>query len=162
MLLDTTDLRILDELQRDGASSNIEWARRVHLAPSPCLVRVKPLQAAGATTRHIAMLNAAAALGRKLNVVRSIRPKAQSKASLAEFKARSAEHDEVVACHPLIGDSGCLVRVLLVYIGALEKSILEQLKLIPSIEKIRSSSALKQVRYKIVLLLQGHRTRRTE
>ena len=38
-------------------------------------------------------------------------------------------------------------------IGALEKFILEQLTPIPGIEKIRSSFALKQVRYKTALPL---------
>ena len=47
MKLDTIDLRILDELQRDGALTNVELARRVHLSPSPCLARVKALEAAG-------------------------------------------------------------------------------------------------------------------
>ena len=43
MKLDTIDLRILDHLQNDGALSNVELARRVHLSPSPCLARVKAL-----------------------------------------------------------------------------------------------------------------------
>jgi hypothetical protein len=38
MQLDRMDLRILDELQRDGALSNVELARRVGLLPSPCPV----------------------------------------------------------------------------------------------------------------------------
>ncbi len=34
MKLDTVDLRILDELQRDGALSNVALAQRVHLSQS--------------------------------------------------------------------------------------------------------------------------------
>ena len=45
MHLDAVDLRILTELQRDGSLTNVELARRVHLSPSPCLMRVKALQA---------------------------------------------------------------------------------------------------------------------
>ena len=51
MQLDAIDLRILDELQRDGALSNVELARRVHLSPSPCLARVKMLEANGVIDR---------------------------------------------------------------------------------------------------------------
>ncbi|MBA2721354.1 MAG: winged helix-turn-helix transcriptional regulator, partial [Methylibium sp.] len=47
MNLDRVDFRILDELQRDGALSNVDLARRVHLSPSPCLARVKALKAGG-------------------------------------------------------------------------------------------------------------------
>ena len=43
--LDRSDLRILDELQRDGSLTNAELARRIGLSPSPCLARVKALEA---------------------------------------------------------------------------------------------------------------------
>ena len=49
MQLDALDLKILAQLQEDGGLSNVELARRVHLSPSPCLARVKALEAAGAT-----------------------------------------------------------------------------------------------------------------
>ena len=67
MHLDAIDLRILDELQRDGALSNVELARRIHLSPSPCLTRVKALEAGGVIHRYVALVNAAA-LGLGLNV----------------------------------------------------------------------------------------------
>jgi len=35
MKLDVTDLRLLDELQRDGALSNVELARRSTCRPRP-------------------------------------------------------------------------------------------------------------------------------
>ena len=79
--------------------------------------------------------------------------KEQSKKSLAEFERRIAEHDEVMECYLMTGDSDYLIRVAVADIGALEKFILNQLTPIPGIEKIRSSFALKQVRYKTALPL---------
>ena len=152
MKLDATDLRILAELQAHGALSNVELARRVHLSPSPCLARVKALEHNGVIDRYVALANAAA-LGLGLNVFISISLKEQSKAALAEFEQRIAEHDEVMECYLMTGDSDYLMRVALPDIAALEKFILEQLTPIPGIEKIRSSFALKQVRYKTALPL---------
>ena len=152
MKLDATDLRILAELQTNGALSNVELARRVHLSPSPCLARVKALEHNGVINRYVALANAAA-LGLGLNVFISISLKEQSKAALAEFEQRIAEHDEVMECYLMTGDSDYLMRVALPDIAALEKFILEQLTPIPGIEKIRSSFALKQVRYKTALPL---------
>jgi len=149
---DTIDLRILDELQRDGSLSNVELARRVHLSPSPCLARVKALESSGVIDRYVALCNAAA-LGLGLNVFISISLKAQSKESLAEFERRIAEHDEVMECYLMTGDSDYLIRIAVADMGALERFILEQLTPIPGIEKIRSSFALKQVRYKTALPL---------
>lgn len=150
--LDVIDFRILEELQRDGALSNVELARRVHLSPSPCLARVKTLESSGVISRYVALVNAAR-LGLGLSVFISISLKTQSKEALAEFERRIQEHDEVMECYLMTGDSDYLIRVAVADIGALEKFILEQLTPIPGIEKIRSSFALKQVRYKTALPL---------
>ena len=152
MRLDSIDLRVLAELQADGALSNVELARRVYLSPSPCLTRVRALEQSGVIRHYVALVDPKA-LGLGLNVFISISLKEQSKQALARFEQRIAEHDEVMECYLMTGDSDYLIRVAVTDIGALEKFILEQLTPIPGIEKIRSSFALKQVRYKTALPL---------
>jgi Lrp/AsnC family transcriptional regulator, leucine-responsive regulatory protein len=152
MKLDAIDLRILQELQNDGSLSNVELAKRVHLSPSPCLNRVRALQADGVINRYVALANPAA-IGLDLNVFISISLKSQNKESLAAFEQRISEHEEVMECYLMTGDSDYLIRVAVANIGALEHFILEQLTPIPGIEKIRSAFALKQVRYKTALPL---------
>lgn len=152
MQLDAIDLRILAELQQDGSLTNVELARRVHLSPSPCLARVKALESNGVIERYVALASAKA-LGLGLNVFISISLKEQSKEALATFERRIAEHDEVMECYLMTGDSDYLIRVAVADMAALERFILEQLTVIPGVEKIRSSFALKQVRYKTALPL---------
>ena len=152
MKLDAIDLKILEELQNDGGLSNVELAKRVHLSPSPCLNRVRSLQTAGVINRYVAIANPAA-LGLDLNVFISIGLKSQDKESLAAFEQRISEHDEVMECYLMTGDSDYLIRVAVANIAALEHFILEQLTPIPGIEKLRSAFALKQVRYKTALPL---------
>ncbi len=150
MKLDSIDYRIINELQHDGGLSNVELARRVHLSPSPCLARVKALEAAGVIRRYVALVNPQA-LGLGLNVFINISLKEQSKEALATFEQRIAEHDEVMECYLMTGDSDYLIRVAVPDIAALERFIIEQLTPIPGIEKIRSGFTLKQVRYKTAL-----------
>ncbi len=152
MQLDALDLRILSELQQDSSLTNVALARRVHLSPSPCLARVKALEAAGVIQRYVALADPKA-LGLGLSVFISISLKSQSKSALAEFERRIGEHDEVMECYLMTGDSDYLIRVAVADIAALERFILNQLTPIPGIEKIRSSFALKQVRYKTALPL---------
>jgi DNA-binding Lrp family transcriptional regulator len=102
--------------------------------------------------RYVALADAKA-LGLGLNVFINVSLKSQSKESLAQFEQRIAEHDEVMECYLMTGDSDYLIRVVVPEIAALERFILEQLTPIPGIEKIRSSFALKQVRYKTALPL---------
>ena len=152
MQLDSVDLRILAQLQQDGSLTNVELARRVQLSPSPCLARVKALEAAGVIRQYVALADPKA-VGLGLNVFISISLKEQSRESLAEFERRIAEHDEVMECYLMTGDSDYLIRVAVADIAALERFILNQLTPIQGIEKIRSSFALKQVRYKTALPL---------
>lgn len=51
--LDRIDLRILATLQLDGRITNLKLADQVGLSPSPCLERVKRLEAAGYIRRYL-------------------------------------------------------------------------------------------------------------
>lgn len=153
MKLDATDLRILEELQRDASLSNVELARRIHLSPSPCLARVKALEAANVIRQYVALVDPSA-LGLGLNVFISISLKSQDKQALADFEYRIGQCDEVMECYLMTGNSDYLIRVAVTDIGALEHFILEHLTSIPGIDKIRSSFALKQVSSKTALPLR--------
>ena len=154
MKLDTTDLRILSVLQADASLPNVELARRVHLSPSPCLARVKALEAAGLIRQYVALLDPAQ-LGLALNVFIFISLKQQSRPSLQAFEARVCEHEEVMECYLMTGDADYLIRVAVPDMAALERFIIEELSPMPEVEKIRSSFALKQVRYKTALPLRA-------
>jgi DNA-binding Lrp family transcriptional regulator len=72
-----------------------------------------------------------------LNVFISISLKEQAKDSMAKFERRIAEHEEVMECYPMTGDSDYLIRVAVADIGALEKFILNQLTPIPGARPVR-------------------------
>lgn len=55
--LDRTDRRILNELQRNGRISNVDLSRYANLSPTPCLERVKRLEANGFIGSHVALLD---------------------------------------------------------------------------------------------------------
>lgn len=152
MELDALDLRILRELQSDGSLSNVELARRVGLSPSPCLARVKALEGSGLIRQYVALLDAKQ-LGLLLNVFISISLKHQTRAALEKFEARLCSREEVMECYLMTGDADYLIRVAVPDMAALERFILEHLSPMPEVEKIRSSFALKQVRYKTALPL---------
>lgn len=151
--MDKIDHRILHELQHDASLSNVELAQRVGLSPSPCLARVRALEKSGVIRQYVAVADPKQ-LGLGLNVFINISLRTQGKDALARFEQRLAEHDEVMECYLMTGDSDYLIRVVVADIAALERFILDQLTPIADIEKIRSSFALKQVRYKTALPLR--------
>lgn len=55
--LDSIDIKILNELQRNGKISNIDLSKKVGLSPTPCLERVKRLERQGIIMGYRALLN---------------------------------------------------------------------------------------------------------
>jgi DNA-binding Lrp family transcriptional regulator len=154
MNIDEKDLRILRELQNDSSLPNVELARRVNLSPSPCLARVRRLEESGLIRRYVALLDPAA-MDLTLNVFISISLKDQNRQSLKDFEQRVCVHDEVMECYLMTGDADYLIRVVMPDMAALERFIIEELSPIAVVEKIRSSFALKQIRYKTALPMPG-------
>lgn len=152
MPLDTTDRRILAELQRDAKLTNVELARRVHLSPSPCLARVRALEESGVIQRHVTLLDPRQ-LDLGVNVFIHVSLERQVDRTLGAFESTVSAFPQVMECYLMTGDSDYLIRVAVADIAALERFILEQLTPIPGVEKIRSSFALKQVRYQTALPL---------
>jgi len=152
MNLDTTDIKILAELQRDSKITNLELAQKVNLSPSPCLTRVKRLESSGLIREYVALLNPKM-LGLNLNVFIFISLKAQNREMLEHFEDRVCAHEAVMECYLMTGDADYLIRVAMPDVESLERFIVDHLSPMPEVEKIRSSFALKQVRYKTALPL---------
>lgn len=152
MTLDAIDLRILKLLQQDSSISNVELARRINLSPSPTLARVKNLEASGVVSRYVALASPAA-LGLKLTVFVKVSLDRQVSAALKRFETEIAQFDEVMEVYLMTGDEDYLLRIVVPDIQALEHFILDHLTKIPHVSNIRSSFALKQVKYKTALPL---------
>jgi DNA-binding Lrp family transcriptional regulator len=150
--LDKTDLSILEHLQQNAAMSNVELAGQVHLSPSPTLARVKRLESEGVISRYVALVNPHA-LGLKVNVFVRVSLEKQQADALEKFEQAVSRFDEVMEVYLMTGDEDYLLRIVVSDIQALEKFILEHLTRIPGIKNIKSSFALKQVKYKTALPL---------
>jgi len=152
--LDTTDRRILDILQNDSSLTNVELARRVHLSPSPCLARVKALEAAGVIRGYVALADPLK-LGLNLNVFIQVSLEKQIDSELERFQNAMAEYPEVMECYLMTGDADYLLRVVVPDMQSLERFIVSHLTRIPGVKNIRSGFALKQVKYQTALPVAG-------
>jgi DNA-binding Lrp family transcriptional regulator len=156
MKLDATDLQILQALQNDSGLSNVELARKVNLSPSPTLARVKALEREKVISGYVALVDPAA-LGLKMNVFIQVSLEKQEAASLLRFEEAVSHFEEVMEVYLMTGDEDYLLRIVVPDIQALEQFILQHLTRIPGIKNIRSSFALKQVKYKTALPVNGER-----
>jgi len=154
MPLDATDRRILAELQRDAKLTNVELARRVHLSPSPCLARVRALEDSGVIQRHVTLLDPRQ-LDLGVNVFIHVSLERQVDRALDAFESTVCAFPQVMECYLMSGDADYLLRVVVANVEALQRFIVDELTRIPGIASIRSSFALKQVKYETALPIDG-------
>lgn len=150
--LDAIDWNVLARLQEDARVSNVTLAQAVHLSPSPCLSRVRRLERSGVIARYVTLLDPLK-LGLRVSVFIQVRLDKQIDSALETFERAMRDRSEVMECYLMTGDADYLLRVVVQDVQALERFIVDFLARVPGVGNIRSSFALKQVKYKTALPL---------
>ena len=150
--LDRTDIRILRELQNDARLSNVELAERVGLSPSPCTRRVKLLEQQGVIRRYATLVDAAS-VGLPVSVFVQVSLERQIEPELQVFEDAVAGYPEVMECYLMTGDADYLLRVVVPDLDAYQRFLMDRLTRVPGVANIKSSFALRQVRYHTALPL---------
>jgi Lrp/AsnC family leucine-responsive transcriptional regulator len=152
LVLDSIDWKILGLLQGDARLSNVELAKAVGLSPSPCLNRVRALEEAGYISRYVTLLDPLA-VGLKVSVFIQVTLEKQIEPALEVFEKAIRTRPEVMECYLMTGEADYLLRVVVPDLQALEHFILNFLSRVPGVGNIKSSFALKQVKYQTALPL---------
>ena len=108
---DAFDLKILAVLQADGRIPNTELAERVGLSPTPCLRRVRALEAAGVIAGYRATL-ARKAVDLGLTVFVEVKVDGHRDVNAEAIQAAFHALPEVVACHLVSGEYDFLCQVV--------------------------------------------------
>ena len=150
--MNATDNKILKRLQNDGRISNSELAEAIGLSPSPCLRRVKTLERQRVISRYVAIVDAKA-LGFLINAFVNVSLQSQEKTTLESFQSQILDYSEVMECYLMTGDSDYLLRVVVADLSAYERFLMDHLTRLNGVASIKSSFALKQVKYRTALPL---------
>lgn len=108
--LDAADLRILRELQEDGALSVAALAERVHLSSNACWRRLKRLEDEAVIKRRVALVDAAA-IGVGITVFVSIRASEHTDEWFQAFSKAVCDLPEVVEFYRMSGEVDYLLKV---------------------------------------------------
>ncbi|APZ44035.1 Lrp/AsnC family transcriptional regulator [Acidihalobacter ferrooxydans] len=139
--IDKYDRHILEELQRDGRLSNVDLADRIGLSPSPCLRRVKALEATGAILGYGAQLDRET-IGLGLTVFVNVKIERHQDASAAAFQAAVLELPEVVSAYLVSGESDYLLQVIVPDLKGYQHFLIDTLLKLPGVADIRSNFAI--------------------
>jgi Lrp/AsnC family leucine-responsive transcriptional regulator len=145
MTLDRTDRRILAQLQDDGRRTNVEVADHVALSPSPCLRRIKRLEADGVIRGYRAIIDRDA-IGLELTVIVEIKVDRHSRANAQDLQDALAAMAEVVSCHMVSGNFDFIAEVVVENLKAYERLLTERLLTLPMVADIRSNFSIRRIK----------------
>jgi len=155
MELDRADRHILRLLQDNARITNLELAERVGLSPTPCLRRVKRLEASGLIRRHVSLLDAEK-LGLRLTAYIGIAMDRHTPDRFASFEQAVRQLPEVLECAIVTGqEADFLLKAVVRDMRHYEEFLLGQLTRLAGVTGVHTSFVLRQLVDKTALPLPG-------
>ncbi|VEF13767.1 leucine-responsive regulatory protein Lrp [Pseudomonas fluorescens] len=145
MKLDAFDRKILAALQRNGRVSNVELAQEIGLSASPCLRRVRMLEAAGVIRGYQANLDRDE-VGLGMTVFVGVKVERHNDAQAEAFYAAVTALPEVISAFLVSGESDFLLQVVVPDLRAYDRFVSSSLLKLPGVSDIRSNFAIHTVK----------------
>ncbi|MEQ1802394.1 MAG: Lrp/AsnC family transcriptional regulator [Gammaproteobacteria bacterium] len=145
MTLDRYDRQLLELLQENSQLSNQEMAERIGLSPSPCLRRVRALEASGLITGYRALVDARK-LGLTLLALVHIAMDRHTPDRFANFEGQVARLPEVLECLLITGqEADYQLKVIVQDMDAYQALLLNKITRIEGVSGVHSSFVLRSV-----------------
>lgn len=143
--LDSFDIAILRQLQKNGRASINELSEAVGLSPSPVARRLRHLEKAGVITGYAALVDETA-LGFGVSVFVSVKLERQVDDELQTFEDHINRFPEVVDCWLMTGNRDYMLRIATSGLEEFERFLVGHLTRIPGVASIESSIPLRRVK----------------
>ncbi|MGC9666490.1 Lrp/AsnC family transcriptional regulator [Planosporangium sp. 12N6] len=136
--MDELDSAIIRHLQQDARQTNRELARRLGVAPSTCLERVRALRERGVITGYRATVSLPA-LNRRVQALLSVQVRPLSREVIEGFKAYVTGLPEVLSVFVVAGGDDFLVHVAVQDVDSLHAFLMDRFSKRREIVNFRSS-----------------------
>lgn len=147
-MIDSTDISILNIMQDNAKVSNAEIARRIDMAPSGVLERIRKLEERGIIKGYVPQLNAKA-LGHGLLAFVFVRTDEMAGEHVTALKF--AQIPEVQEVHHVAGEDCYIVKVRTADTESLGRLLREKLGAIPAVRSTRTTIVLETVKESMTL-----------
>lgn len=151
--MDEKDRQLLQHLQNDARLTNTELARRVDLSPPGLQRRLRKLEDSGIIEQYVTLLDREA-VGFDMLCFVQITLLRHEPESIRRFKEIVQDLPEVLECHHITGEFDYLLKVIVRNREHLESFLVEKLTPIPSMDKIRTSLVLREIKMTTSLPLE--------
>jgi Lrp/AsnC family leucine-responsive transcriptional regulator len=148
--LDSTDLRILEEIQKDGRISVVELSRRVHLTKTPCAERLRRLEKTGVICGYFAKLNPMVVNAGHVVMVQ-VQMKSTTADDLEAFNTAVVRIPEIQSCHMVAGGYDYLLKVRSKDIDAYRRILGEVVSKLPGVLQTHTYVVMETVKDEVTL-----------
>lgn len=143
--MDEIDRAIIDQLQQHGRLTNLELSERVGLSPSPCLRRVRHLEATGTILGYTAIVDAKT-IGRAYEPLVWVTLSEVTRESMTAFENAIDAIDDVVEVMRMMGQPDYLLRIATADADSFEALYMDHLARLPHVQTLTSQLAMKTVK----------------
>lgn len=151
-ILDKTDRKILNILQRDNQITNLALAEQIGISAPPCFRRVKRLRDEGFIVNDVSLVDPFK-VGRPLIVFANITLEKQREDLLAHFERKMAAEPEVMQCYFVSGDTDYLLIIHVADMNHYNDFARRVFANEPNIKQFRSSFCLNRTKYNTHVVL---------
>jgi len=144
--LDNVDLKILQQLQKNGRMTNVDLAREAGLSAPPCLRRVRALEKAGYIRGYHADI-APDKLGFGMSVFIHVELVNHSENDINGFLKLVEGWPQVRECYLLTGETDFLLKVVTEDWDAFQKFLTGSLTTAPNVHRVKSAPVMKRMKY---------------
>ncbi|MCQ3928901.1 MAG: Lrp/AsnC family transcriptional regulator [Chloroflexi bacterium] len=145
MVMDKKDRQILEVLQQDGRIAHTRLAEIVDLSAPAVLARVRKLEEQGIIQGYQAIVDPAS-VGNPLICYVGVTLVHHQREPLQQVSARIREFPQVLEAYHLTGSTDYLLKVAVPSIQALENFLMEELTIIPGVDKVHTSMVLSAIK----------------
>lgn len=143
--LDKIDLRILNELQKDGSLSNQELADKIGLTAAPCSRRVKQLEENGVIRDRVVRINDRA-VNLKLTAILHIAMDKHIPERFQRFERTISEMPEVTECYLITGhEADYQLKITVPDMDAYHDILLGKITRIEGVTGVQSAFVMRKV-----------------
>lgn len=148
-MLDSTDIQVLNLLQKNAKLTIKELAEELNLTTSPVFERIKRLEKEGIIENYVALLNHEK-IGKGQVVFCNVQMPNYTNENITQFESLIREMDEVLECYHLAGTVDYQLKVYVKDIKEYDV-FLKQMAEIKSVKVDSSTVVLHDVKYTTVL-----------
>ncbi len=142
MNLDSIDMKLLGELQKNGRVTNVDLANMVGLTAPPCLRRMRTLEQSGVIRSYHANIDPAA-LGYTITVFAMVSLKSQAEIDLRVFEDYVRAIPQVRECHMLNGEIDFILKVVSADLQSFQELLTSKLTSAPNVASVKTSLTIR-------------------